>query len=309
MASYDSLYFGKVIYDSDMLSEGDKRPYNRVKVLINGISPIEKESFNQPRGKNNPNTITGKGLKVVEQEFYAYVLQPVTGSGSGTKYNANKDILSVSDVGDIEDLNATPPAEAYAKISDNFVGGMGTGSAGVNTMAAAYSPDNRSNAYKGMMSLPGVGSTVVVSFIGGKRGMPIIVGILPSGADVDSIHGVGFRDEIYPNYPFAYSNLKGPDEVVEGGAAGAAAGANATAGVVGPDGTTATAVRDDYSDIPPDKAALWRQLPPEEAAGFASRYRAQEREMAEIRAEDIALIREVRGDAAADRAAAQLRAR
>ena len=207
MSSYNSLYFGKVIYDSDMLSKDDKRPYNRVKVLISGISSTERESFNQPRGKNNPNTITNDGLKIIENEFYAYVLQPVTGSGSSTKYNANKDILSVSDVGDIEDLDAVPPAENYQNASDYYVGGMGTGTAGVNPMAAAYGPDNRSNAYKGMMSLPSVGSTVVVSFMLGKRGMPIIVGILPSGADVDSIHGIGLRDEIYPNYPVAYSNL------------------------------------------------------------------------------------------------------
>ena len=151
MAGYDSLYFGKVIFDSDMLNEEDKRPYNRVKVLINGVSDITNESFNQPR--------------------------------------------------------AIPPAESYYNISDGFVGGMGTGTAGVNPMAAAYGPDNRSNAYKGMMSLPGVGSTVVISFMGGKRGMPIIVGVLPSGADIDSIHGVGLIDEIYPNYPVAFSNL------------------------------------------------------------------------------------------------------
>ena len=207
MAGYDSLYFGKVIFDSDMLNEEDKRPYNRVKVLINGVSDITNESFNQPRGKNNPNTISGEGLEIMKQEFYAYVLQPVSGSGSSTRYNANKDILSVSDVGDIKDLNSIPPAESYYNISDGFVGGMGTGTAGVNPMAAAYGPDNRSNAYKGMMSLPGVGSTVVVSFIGGKRGMPIIVGVLPSGADIDSIHGVGLIDEIYPNYPVAFSNL------------------------------------------------------------------------------------------------------
>lgn len=207
MAGYDSLYFGKVIFDSDMLNEDDKRPYNRVKVLITGVSDNENESFNQPRGKNNPKTISEEGLKIIEQEFYAYVLQPVMGSGSGTKYNANKDILSVSDVGDIEDLNAIPPAEAYHNVSDDYVGGMGMGTAGVNIMAAGYGPDNRSNAYKGMMSLPGVGSTVVVSFINGKRGMPIIVGILPSGADVDSIYGVGLREEIYPDYPLAYSNL------------------------------------------------------------------------------------------------------
>jgi hypothetical protein len=207
MEGNDSLYFGKVIYDSDMLNERDKRPYNRVKVLINGVSSTEKELFNQPRGKNNPNKLTSNGLQVIGEEFYAYVMQPVAGSGVGAKYNANKDILAVSDVGDIEDLDAIPPAEAYHSISDGFVGGAGTGTAGVNATAAAYSPDNRSNAYKGMMSLPGVGSTVIVSFINGQRGMPIVIGVLPSGADVDSIHGIGIGDEIYPNYPVAFSNL------------------------------------------------------------------------------------------------------
>lgn len=207
MEGNDSLYFGKVIYDSDMLNEKDKRPYNRVKVLINGVSSTETELFNQPRGKNNPNKLTSNGLQVIGEEFYAYVMQPVAGSGVGAKYNANKDILAVSDVGDIEDLDAIPPAEAYHSISDGFVGGAGTGTAGVNATAAAYSPDNRSNAYKGMMSLPGVGSTVIVSFINGQRGMPIVIGVLPSGADVDSIHGIGIGDEIYPNYPVAFSNL------------------------------------------------------------------------------------------------------
>ena len=56
-----------------------------------------------------------------------------------------------------------------------------------------------------MMALPGVGATVVVSFINASRGMPIIVGVLPTAADVDSIHDIG--NGIYPNYPFAYSNL------------------------------------------------------------------------------------------------------
>jgi uncharacterized protein involved in type VI secretion and phage assembly len=58
-----------------------------------------------------------------------------------------------------------------------------------------------------MMALPGVGANVVVSFMNGSRGMPIIIGVLPSAADVDSIHGVGLGEEIYPNYPWAYSNL------------------------------------------------------------------------------------------------------
>jgi len=71
----------------------------------------------------------------------------------------------------------------------------------------AYSPDNRSNAYKGIMSLPGVGATVVISFLNGQRGTPIILGVVPGVADVASIHGVGLRDEVFPNYPWVFSNL------------------------------------------------------------------------------------------------------
>lgn len=207
MAGYDSLYFGKVIRDSDLLDAGDKRPYNRVKVLIVGQSSAENENFQQPLGSNNPSTISNQLLDVIDKEIYAYVLQPVAGSSTGTVYNANKNLLSVSETGDIEELDGTPPAEAYFNVMDNFIGGMGSSTAGVNPTAEAYSPDNRSNGYKGMMALPGVGANVVVSFMNGVRGMPIIIGVLPSAADVDSIHGIGAGEEIYPNYPFAYSNL------------------------------------------------------------------------------------------------------
>ena len=207
MAGYDSLYFGKVIRDSDIINKSDTRPYNRVKVLIVGHTSAENEFFRQPLGKNNPSTLSKQVLDVVDKELYAYVLLPVSGSGAGVTYNAAKDLISVSDTGDIEDLDGKPPAEAYFDVSDNFIGGMGSSTAGVNPYATAYSPDNRSNAFKGMMSLPSVGTTVVVSFMNGVRGMPIMIGVLPSAADVDSIHGLGLSEEIYPNYPFAYSNL------------------------------------------------------------------------------------------------------
>ena len=203
MAGFDSLYIGKVIRDSDLLEANDDRPYNRVRVLIVGQSSIENENFQQPLGSNNPNTISTKLLDVVDKEVYAYVMQPVAGSGTGAVYNAQKDLISVSDTGNIEALNARPPADNYHNATDSFIGG--SSSAGVNPTAHAYSPDNRSNSYKGMMSLPGVGATVVVSFLNASRGMPIIVGVLPTAADVDSIHDVG--NGIYPSYPFAYSNL------------------------------------------------------------------------------------------------------
>jgi len=170
----ENLYIGKVVHDSDLLGKDDNTPKNRVKVFINGVTSSGAESFRQPRGITNENTITQQSLDVVGKDVYAYVMQPIMGSGSGANYNASTDILTVADSGDINDLNAQPPAEAYSHVNDGFIGGNNIGTAGVNVTGMAYSPDNRSNAYKGAMSLPGVGASVVVSFIHGQRGTPII---------------------------------------------------------------------------------------------------------------------------------------
>ena len=205
--SFNKLYKGKVIFDSDRLKEGDNVPLNRVKVYISGVTPAGTESFKQPRGATNENTITQETLDIVGTETYAWVMQPVMGAGTGASYNANTDILTVADTGDINDLNAQPPAEAYSNICDGFRGGNNIGTAGVNINSSAYSPDNRSNAYKGMLATPRVGATVILSFIHGMREEPIVLGILPGAADINSIAGVGTADEIYPNTPLAYSNL------------------------------------------------------------------------------------------------------
>lgn len=205
--SLNILYKGKVIYDSDLLNKENKTPLNRVKVFIEGITPSNEELFKQPRGATNENTISQQALDIVGKETYAWVMQPVMGSGSGARYNANTDILTVADTGDINDLNAQPPAESYAYINDGYQGGNNIGTAGVNITGRSYSPDNRSNAYKGMLARPGVGANVILSFLYGEREEPIIIGILPGKSDVISIEGVGINDEIYPNYPFAYSNL------------------------------------------------------------------------------------------------------
>ena len=205
--SFNKLYKGKVIFDSDRLKERDNVPLNRVKVYISGVTPAGTESFKQPRGATNENTITQETLDIVGTETYAWVMQPIMGAGTGASYNANTDILTVADTGDINDLNAQPPAEAYSNICDGFRGGNNIGTAGVNINSNAYSPDNRSNAYKGMLATPRVGATVILSFIHGMREEPIVLGILPGAADINSIAGVGTADEIYPNTPLAYSNL------------------------------------------------------------------------------------------------------
>jgi hypothetical protein len=170
------------------------------------------------------------------------------------------------------------------------------------------------------MSLPSVGANVVVSFMNGVRGMPIIIGILPSAADVDSIHGMGNSNEIYPNYPFAYSNLKGPNEVIEGGAAGEAAAAGAVAETDVAEGDPIYTGEDvvdskymkpgDFSDIPPEERAKYDTFikygRPELADKAAADYRERQASSKALRADTIESIREVRGDAAAAEAARTL---
>ena len=306
MSELNTFYFGKVIADSDMLDVADKAPLNRVKVYILGMSTADQESFSQPRGSNNEKTISQANLEIIGDEMYAYVMQPVMGTGTIGRYSATKDLFSVADVGPIENLDATPPAEGYMdNLYDGFVGGQGSSTAGVNVNSAGFAPDNRSNSYKGSMSMPGVGSTVVITFMNGKRGMPIIVGMLPGQADVDSIHGLGLAEEIYPNYPTFYSNIKGIDEVVEDGSIDATATANDTAGGTSSAGATAS---DDFSDLPSDKQELYSQLPPADAARYAAQDRARAGRIAASEADTIATIREAKGNAAANKAAAQLRA-
>ena len=201
--SFNKLYKGKVIFDSDRLKEGDNVPLNRVKVYISGVTPAGTESFKQPRGATNENTITQETLDVVGTETFAWVMQPVMGAGTGATYNANTDILTVADTGDINDLNAQPPAEAYSNICDGFRGGNNIGTAGVNINSNAYSPDNRSNAGKGLFASPGVGCTVLIGFLNGKRGLPIVLGCIQGYDSIESVHGTG-TEGVYPGLSLVY---------------------------------------------------------------------------------------------------------
>ena len=209
---YNSLYLGKVIYDTDILKAEDTRPYGRVYVKILGIDQGDS-AFQASQGSNNPNKLTPEELAIVGQTFPAEVMQPVFAGGSGTTYNAKKDLIGVQDVGEIEDEASVPPADFYGDVSDEYVGVGLSVTAGVNPYAQAYSPDNRSNSYKGMLSYPRKDSTVIVSFLNGLRGNPIILGYYVGQANFDSIASVG--NGIYPNVPFAYSNLTDASLAVE----------------------------------------------------------------------------------------------
>tara|TARA_B110000503_G_scaffold128784_1_gene200282 strand:- start:440 stop:1075 length:636 start_codon:yes stop_codon:yes gene_type:complete len=206
----NGIYVGRVIYDSDLADTSNKRPLNRVKVLIEGKTDMDPNyvSYKHPRGINAGGSISSRTLELIDKEVYAYVLQPVMATGSNVRYNASSDQISVSDSNYPDDIDSRPPAVNYGVWNgyDGFNQAK-IGTAGVNTTSSAYTPDNRSNAGKGLFALPTVGCTVLVGFINSKRGLPIVLGIIPGYDSINTVHGTGV-DGIYPNLPLAYSNIK-----------------------------------------------------------------------------------------------------
>lgn len=305
---YNSIYIGKVIYDTDRLKPEDTRPYGRVYIKILGIDQGDS-SFQASQGSNNPNKLTPEELEIVGQTFPANVMQPVFAGGSGTTYNANKDLIGVQDTDDIEDESSIPPADSFFDISDYYNGATSTVTAGVNTTAYAYSPDNRSNSFKGMLSYPRKDSTVIVSFINGLRGNPIILGYYVGEANFDSIASAG--NGVYPNTPYAYSNFTDASLAVEDSVT-----LDDSVAVEGDDPFDdpyggpyiPSDFSKDYSDLPPNGATktsidtFLKYDRPDLAEQAAADYRRRERETRNDRAEVVSLIREEVGDAAAERA-------
>jgi len=206
----NGIYIGKVIYDSDIADTANKRPLNRVKVLIEGKSDTDSAptSYKYPRGSNAGGSITPRTLSLLDKEVYAYVLQPIMSPGTNARYNATTDKISANDSNYPDDPDSRPPAANYGIYGgyDGF-SQHNIGTAGINTTSNAYTPDNRSNAGKGLFALPGVGCTVLVGFLNSKRGLPIVLGCMQGYDSIRSIHGTEM-DGVYPNLPLAYGNIK-----------------------------------------------------------------------------------------------------
>jgi len=208
----DSIYIGKVILNSDIADEDNIRPLGRVKVLIHGESYVnteEDDQYKYPLGGNIPGgTASPETIKrVKEYELWAYVLQPIAGTGSMARYNAKNNVALTSDADNITFDESMPPAGSYPLVvSDGFIS-TSTGTAGINPNGFGYTPDNRTNTSKGMFALPGIGSTVIVGFMNGSRGLPVVLGVLPGYDSVESIYGTGV-DGVYPGYPLAFGNIE-----------------------------------------------------------------------------------------------------
>jgi len=203
----NSLYIGTVLNNSDISDIENTQPRGQVKVLINGVSTTspEGDSFGFPFGKNISQTVSPKTKKLVENyEIWAYVLSPVTGGGGSlARYNASKNIAIVSDTDTPASLDDTPPAENYTNftVGDGFTGDDPS-TAGVNPNGNSFTPDNRSNSPKGLFAVPNVGDVVLVSFINGSRGLPVVLGVLHGVKSIKSMSSTE-KDDAYLNYPLA----------------------------------------------------------------------------------------------------------
>jgi len=201
----NSLYIGTVLNNSDISDVQNTELRGRVKVLINGISTVssDNENFGFPFGRNVNNTVSPKTKELVDDhEIWAYVLSPITGGGGSiARYNASKDLAIVSDTDFPTSLDDTPPAENYTNFTtgDGFTGNDPSTS-GVNSNGNSYTPDNRTNYPKGLFAVPNVGDVVLVSFINGARGFPVVLGVLHGVKGIQSMNSTD-EEGVYPNYP------------------------------------------------------------------------------------------------------------
>lgn len=216
MNTNNGIFIGTVVANSDVAA-GDGRALGRVLVVIKGKSDMGAENFNIPRGANLCKSITREGLqRVRDNEVWAYVAQPNIGGGATGGYNATADKSTPPGAG-VTDLYQKPPGKAFGigTMWDSFVDII-RGTAGVNANAVDYSPDLRSDATPGLYSVPAVGATVAVQFVGGNRGIPVIVGTIHGEADIAAVQSVIGGDtsaeDVRPGYPLASENVRS-DEV------------------------------------------------------------------------------------------------
>mgnify|MGYP000856141198 CR=1 FL=1 len=195
---------GTVVASSDISDKQNKEALGRVKVLIRGVSDIAgSESFTNPLGENTTSITTNTSEKLKKHEVWAYVLQPAHGGSLG--------IYSVGD--DKVNLDSGSAAGNITIAEGDHTGPkLGTkDSAAVNPNNGDFAGEFKNNAVHGTYSIPPVGATVIVQFINGKRGLPIVIGVVHSAKAIASIYaasdtsvpGSG-EDPPRPDYPSEY---------------------------------------------------------------------------------------------------------
>jgi hypothetical protein len=213
----DSLYVGTVVSNSDYAVDGNGGYLGRVLVDIPGFTTASREAINyKAAGSNTYGTLDSGKIQQVEnfERIWAYVLTPIMGESSIGKYNRTKDSSSLSDGTNMDDFGqqssySTPPATQFSSMMlDGFSDGPSvTMSANVNPYGNCYLTENYSDSGKGMFSVPSVNSKVLIGFLNGSRAIPIVLGKLNSGSEVEQIYGNGTA---YPDYPNIFENSIAP---------------------------------------------------------------------------------------------------
>ena len=213
----NSLYIGTVVSNADYSKGKDSQHLGRVLVKIPGLTIIDKNAMSYKTAGSNTNDSLNRGVIEQVEEFetvWAYVVAPMTGECSIGKYNRTLDASSLADGNDMSNFvndarYTTPPASQFSSqmLDGHAQGPAANMSAGVNPYGNAYLTENYSDSGKGMFSTPSVNSKVLIGFIHGSRSMPIVLGKINSGTEIEQIYGSGAA---YPDYPNVFENTVAP---------------------------------------------------------------------------------------------------
>lgn len=208
----NTLHIGTVVKNADFADKNDGQFLGRVKVVIPGMTALGSNvvQYKTP-GANVGGDLNAGAIKQANNfELWAYVLAPIVGESATSKYNHTKDTSSLADGNDMSNFDhpskyTTAPASMFTSQSlDNHASGPGHNmTANVNPYGNCYVTENYSDSGKGMFSVPAVGSKVLIGFLNGARGLPIVLGKINSGTEIEQIYGVGTA---YPDYPNIFEN-------------------------------------------------------------------------------------------------------
>jgi hypothetical protein len=191
---------GTVVARSDISDKKNNVALGRVKVLIRGVSDISgTENFTNPLGSSTSEITNVTSEKLKNNEVWAYVLQPNHGGSLGI-YD-----IKTNEV----ELDAKAAAGNITIASGDHVGPkQGTkDTAAVNPNNNDFAGEYKNNAVNGTYSIPPVGATVVILYINGKRGLPVVIGTIHSAEAIASIYEAseagtsGGEEAVRPDYP------------------------------------------------------------------------------------------------------------
>ena len=214
----NTLHIGTVVSNADYADTANGQYLGRVLVMIPGLTLTSKSKTTRAYkalGVNTEGSLNSGMIKEVEnfERVWAYVMAPIAGESSMGKYNRTLDSSSLADGNDMSNFVGTnytsPPASMFSSQSlDGHSGGPAVNmTSKVNPYGNCYITENYNDSGKGMFSLPSVNSKVLIGFINGSRGIPIVLGKIHSGTEVEQIYGVG---NAYPDYPNIFENTVAP---------------------------------------------------------------------------------------------------